>query len=39
MNNGDGKAEDYLEIAYEIQDKVKDKYGIKLVMEVEKFNC
>ena len=39
VNNGDGKAEDYLEIAYEIQDKVKDKYGIKLVMEVEKFNC
>lgn len=39
VNNGNGTAEDYLKIAYEIQDKVKDKYGIKLVMEVEKFNC
>lgn len=39
VNNGNGTAEDYLEIAYEIQDKVKEKYGIKLVMEVEKFNC
>ena len=39
VNTGSGKAEDYLSIAYEIQDKVKEKYGIKLVMEVEKFNC
>ena len=39
VNNGDGKADDYLQIAYEIQDKVKDKYGIRLIMEVEKFNC
>ena len=39
VNNGSGTAEDYLNIAYEIQDKVKNKYGIKLVMEVEKFNC
>ena len=39
VNTGGGTAEDYLAIAYEIQDKVKDKYGIKLVMEVEKFNC
>ena len=39
INNGNGKADDYLQIAYEIQDKVKEKYGIKLVMEVEKFNC
>ena len=39
VNTGSGTAEDYLEIAYEIQDKVRDKYGIKLVMEVEKFNC
>ena len=38
VNNGSGTAEDYLNIAYEIQDKVKEKYGIKLVMEVEKFN-
>ncbi len=39
VNNGDGKAQDYLSIAYQIQDKVKEKYNIKLVMEVEKFNC
>lgn len=39
VNTGSGTAEDYLSIAYEIQDKVKEKYGIKLVMEVEKFNC
>ena len=39
VNTGNGTAEDYLSIAYEIQDKVKEKYGIKLVMEVEKFNC
>lgn len=39
VNTGDGTAEDYLSIAYEIIDKVKEKYGIKLVMEVEKFNC
>ena len=39
VNTGDGTAEDYLNIAYQIQDKVKEKYGIKLVMEVEKFNC
>ena len=39
VNTGNGTAEDYLNIAYEIQDKVKEKYGIKLVMEVEKFNC
>lgn len=39
VNTGNGTAEDYLGIAYEIQDKVKEKYGIKLVMEVEKFNC
>ncbi|MBQ6560251.1 MAG: UDP-N-acetylmuramate dehydrogenase [Erysipelotrichaceae bacterium] len=39
INNGNGSAEDYLQIAYEIQDKVKEKYDIRLVMEVEKFNC
>ena len=39
VNNGNGTADDYLNIAYQIQDKVKAKYGIKLVMEVEKFNC
>jgi len=39
INTGNGTANDYLEIAYQIQDKVKEQYGIKLVMEVEKFNC
>lgn len=39
VNNGEATSDDYLGIAYEIIDKVKAKYGIKLVMEVEKFNC
>lgn len=39
VNEGGGTADDYLGVAYQIIDKVKDKYGIKLVMEVEKFNC
>ena len=39
VNTGDGKSEDYLAIAYDIQQKIKDKYGINLILEVEKFNC
>ncbi len=39
INTGNGNAEDYLDIVYKIQDKVKEKYNIKLLMEVEKFNC
>ena len=39
VNNGKGKAEDYLNIVYDIQNKVEKKYNIKLIMEVEKFNC
>lgn len=39
VNENNGTAKDYLDIVYEIQDKVKEKYDIKLVMEVEKFNC
>lgn len=39
VNNGHGTAQDYLQIAYDIQEKVKKQYGVKLVMEVEKFNC
>ncbi len=39
VNEGKGTANDYLNIVYEIQEKVKEKYGIRLVMEVEKFNC
>ena len=37
VNNGSG--EDYLEVARDIQNKVKEKYDVKLIMEVEKFNC
>ena len=39
VNNGNGTADDYLNIVYQIQDRVKEKYQIRLVMEVEKFNC
>ena len=39
VNNGEGVGEDYLSLALDIQEKVKDKYNIKLIMEAEKFNC
>lgn len=39
INADNGTAEDYLNIVYDIQRIVKEKYDIKLVMEVEKFNC
>lgn len=39
VNDGGGTAEDYLNIVYQIQDKIKEKYNIKLIMEVERFNC
>ncbi|MBR3228338.1 MAG: UDP-N-acetylmuramate dehydrogenase [Erysipelotrichaceae bacterium] len=39
VNSGEGRGEDYLELALDIQDKVKEKYDIRLIMEVEKFNC
>lgn len=39
VNANNGKAEDYLNIVYDIQRKVKEKYNINLIMEVEKFNC
>lgn len=39
INNDKGTAEDYLALALDIQQKVKDKYQLKLIMEVEKFNC
>ncbi|MBR2788394.1 MAG: UDP-N-acetylmuramate dehydrogenase, partial [Erysipelotrichaceae bacterium] len=32
VNEGEGTAEDYLGVAYQIIDKVKEKYGVKLVM-------
>ncbi|MBR0461203.1 MAG: UDP-N-acetylmuramate dehydrogenase [Erysipelotrichaceae bacterium] len=39
VNTGEGKGEDYLALALDIQEKVKEKYDIKLIMEAEKFNC
>ena len=39
INDGEGTADDYLGIVYDIQDKIKKKHGIDLIMEVEKFNC
>ena len=39
VNEDNGTAEDYLNIVYQIQDQIRDRYGIRLVMEVEKFNC
>ncbi len=39
LNVDNGNGEDYLEVARDIQDKVMKKCGVKLIMEVEKFNC
>lgn len=39
INDGNGNAKEYLSIAYDIMDKVKEKDNIKLILEVEKFNC
>ena len=39
VNEGNGTAEEYLDIVYDIQKKVKDKYDVLLHTEVEKFNC
>lgn len=39
VNNGNGTGEDYLNIVYDIQTKALKEYNIKLIMEVEKFNC
>ena len=39
VNEGKGSSRDYLAIVYDIIDRVKEKYGVDLVMEVEKFNC
>ena len=38
VNVGKAKASDYYELVQLIQQKVKDKYDIDLIMEVEKFN-
>lgn len=39
INENNGNAKEYLDIAYDIMDKVKEKDNIKLILEVEKFNC
>lgn len=38
VNDGHARAEDFLALTEEIQKLVKEKYGISLYMEVEKFN-
>lgn len=38
VNCGNAKASDYLALVKEIQDKVKEKYGIEMVTEMERFN-
>ena len=38
VNDGHARAEDFLALTEEIQKLVKEKYGISLHMEVEKFN-
>jgi UDP-N-acetylmuramate dehydrogenase len=38
VNDGNAKAEDVFTLACEIQSKVKEKFGIELKMEVERFN-
>ena len=39
INVGGGTGEDYLALALKAQEEVKKKFGVKLIMEVEKFNC
>ena len=39
INAGGGTGEDYLALAYRVQEEVKKKFDVKLIMEVEKFNC
>lgn len=39
INNGNGTAKDFIEMSDLIRKKVKDKYNIDLIEEVEKFNC
>lgn len=38
INDGNASAADFLKLVNEIQQKVHDKYGVDLEMEVEKFN-
>ena len=37
-NMGNAKAEDYLQLVHEIQQKVFEKYGVELHTEMELFN-
>ena len=39
INNGNGNASDFIKLTSEIEKKVKEKYNIDLIEEVEKFNC
>ena len=38
VNMGEASADDYLQLIEEIQTKVREKYGVALITEVEKFN-
>lgn len=38
VNVGDAKANDVYQLIQEIQDKVKERYGIEMITEVERFN-
>lgn len=38
VNKGHARADDYLQLVHEIQEKVKDKYNVELKTEMEMFN-
>ena len=39
INNGNGTADDFIKVLNDIETKIKDKFDIDLIEEVEKFNC
>ena len=39
INNGNGTADDFINVLNEIETKIKEKFNIDLIEEVEKFNC
>ena len=39
INNGNGTADDFIKVLNTIETKIKDKFDIDLIEEVEKFNC
>lgn len=39
VNLGNATALDYLQLVEEIQDRIEEKFGIRLITEMEKFNC